>query len=103
MTKMAVPPPHVARALCDPRAKPWEESAAQLDLLVKRHLPALRLHPLSQKAIPQLAKDPRALKAIARAVRGVPTGHHLWLGELSGNVSHPGRLGPPDRHFPTIL
>lgn len=87
MNKMAIPPAHVPRALRNPRAKPGEESAAQLDLLVKRYLPALRLHPLSQKAIPRLAKDPRALKAIAKAVREVPTGHHLWLGD-SRTMSH---------------
>jgi hypothetical protein len=58
-----------------------ESQLDRFDLLVKSYLPTLRLHPLSQKAIPKLAKDSRALKAIARAIREIPTHHALWLAD----------------------
>ena len=49
--------------------------------LVTEHLPRLRLKPLSQKAIPRLAKDPHALRAVARAVRQIRTMHTLRCGD----------------------
>jgi DNA modification methylase len=49
--------------------------------LVRHHLPGLRLRPLSQRAIPKLAKDPAAVRAIDRAIRSVPTRHRLILGD----------------------
>lgn len=41
----------------------------------------MRLRPLSQKAIPRLAKDQDAVRAIWKAVRDIPTTHHLRLGD----------------------
>lgn len=58
-----------------------------LDELVRRHLPKVRLRPLSQRTIPRLAKDRSALKAIAKATKEIPTGHALWLGDARG-MSH---------------
>jgi modification methylase len=34
-----------------------------------------------QKAIPRLAKDEHAVRAIEQAVQNIPTTHHLWLGD----------------------
>lgn len=49
--------------------------------LVTKYLPKLRLTPLSQKAVPRLAKDRRALTVIAKAVREIPTQHDLHVGD----------------------
>jgi DNA modification methylase len=49
--------------------------------ILSKYLPGVRLRPLSQKTIPRLAKDPKALRAIARAVREIPTTHRLCLGD----------------------
>ena len=57
------------------------EAGPTLEQLVKEHLPRLRLHPLSQRAIPRLAKDTQSLRAIEKAVREVPTRHHVRLGD----------------------
>lgn len=59
----------------------------KLDQLVRRHLPKVRLRPLSQRTIPRLAKDLSALKAIAKATKEIPTNHTLWLGDARG-MSH---------------
>ena len=57
------------------------------EVLVKKHLPSTRLHPLSQTAIPRLAKDREALRAISRAVGEFPTCHRLWLDD-SRTMAH---------------
>ena len=49
------------------------------ELLAKKHLPGIRLKPLSQKTIPRLAKDLGALRAISHAVGEYPTRHRMWL------------------------
>jgi DNA modification methylase len=53
----------------------------QIETLVGRYLPGVQLHPLSQKEIPRLAKQPGALKAIAKALREVPTHHRFLVGD----------------------
>ena len=53
----------------------------ELDLLVRKYLPDVRLRPLSQKTIPRLARDRTALREIQRAVREVPTVHRLSVGD----------------------
>jgi len=53
----------------------------RLEALVKKYLPNIRLNPLAQDTIPRLAKDRRALRAIARAVKEIPTRHKLVLGD----------------------
>jgi DNA modification methylase len=58
-----------------------------LDALVRKHLPKIKLHPLSQQTIPRLAKDPAALRAIQRAVREIPTSHNVWLGDARALTS----------------
>jgi hypothetical protein len=60
---------------------PADGPASTFNALVRAHLPKLRLKPLSQKAIPRLAKDRHALSAIARAIREIPTGHRFHLGD----------------------
>ena len=52
-----------------------------LQELVRKHLPRVKLAPLSQDTIPRLAKDRAALRAIRRAVRELPTHHRLCLGD----------------------
>ena len=52
--------------------------------LVKKYLPRLSLDPLPQEAIPRLAKDQSALKAIQGAIREVPTRHAILLGDARG-------------------
>jgi len=54
---------------------------ARLQELVRKHLPRVKLSPLSQDTIPRLAKDRSALQAVKRAVREVPTRHRIWLGD----------------------
>src|SRR3972149_12102928 len=49
--------------------------------LLRKYLPDVRLHPLSQTEIPRLAKDRASLNAINRAIREIPTHHQLWLGD----------------------
>ena len=49
--------------------------------LLRKYLPDVRLHPLSQTEIPRLAKDRASLNAINKAVREIPTHHQLWLGD----------------------
>ncbi len=56
----------------------------ELDLLVRKHLPRVRLKPLSQHTIPRLAKDRASLKSIEKALRQIPTSHALWLGDARG-------------------
>jgi DNA modification methylase len=56
-------------------------SGSALDRLVRQHLPGVSLSPLRQDAIPRMAKDRSALKAIARAMREIPTRHDLWCGD----------------------
>jgi len=65
----------------------WVTGDGKLDELVRRHLPKVRLRPLSQRTIPRLAKDLSALKAIAKATKEIPTSHALWLGDARG-MSH---------------
>src|SRR5258706_14371203 len=52
-----------------------------LNALVAKHLPDLRLRPLSQTAIPELAKSRVAMRSISKAVEEVETDHRLWLGD----------------------
>src|SRR6266851_9970620 len=52
-----------------------------LDALVRRYLPDLRLGPLAQTAIPELAKNRAAMRTIAKAVGEVATSHRLWPGD----------------------
>lgn len=52
-----------------------------LSSLATKYLPKVSLQPLSQETIPRLAKDPEAVKAIQKAIREIPTTHHLWLGD----------------------
>jgi modification methylase len=54
---------------------------AILSELVRTCVPHLRLKPLSQKAIPRLAKDVKAVRAIDQAIRRVPTRHRLVQGD----------------------
>ena len=49
--------------------------------LVRRYLPAVPLSPLPQDAIPRIAKNPAALRAISRAIREIPTRHTLGLAD----------------------
>ncbi len=53
----------------------------RLDDLVKKYLPHVRLNPLPQDAVPRIAKDRSAVKAIKKAVAEVSTHHALWLGD----------------------
>jgi modification methylase len=52
-----------------------------LHQLVSEHLPSLYKRPLPQTAIPKLAKDPTAVRAIERLLKKVPTRHCLKLGD----------------------
>ena len=61
-----------------------------LDGLVAQYLPRVQLHPLGQKVIPRLAKDPAALKAISRAVRKISTQHRLLGGDSRDMSRIPG-------------
>lgn len=54
---------------------------AQLDHLVRKYLPRVRLYPLPQASIPRIAKDPATLRAIQKAVKEIPTHHSLWHGD----------------------
>lgn len=63
------------------------EHVSTFERLVEKHLPTVRLNPLEQTEIPRLAKDRRALRAIARALAEVPTRHRLLLGD-SREMSH---------------
>ena len=58
-----------------------ETHGSDLEMLVRQHLPDVSLSPLRQDAIPRIAKDRAALKAIARAVGQIPTRHDLWCGD----------------------
>ena len=58
-----------------------ETHGGDLEMLVRQHLPGVSLSPLRQDAIPRIAKDRAALKAIARAVGQIPTRHDLWCGD----------------------
>src|SRR5262245_32363513 len=60
-----------------------------IEMLTKKHLPNIRLKPLSQKAIPRLAKDSGALRAIERALREVPTQHDLSIGDARAMAQVP--------------
>lgn len=58
-----------------------EDADVSLEGLVAKHLPRLTLHPLRQDAIPRIAKDSSALKAITKAVKDIPTSHTLSLAD----------------------
>lgn len=53
----------------------------RLEALVKKYLPNIQLNPLAQETIPRIAKDRIALKAIAKAVKEIPTHHSFYLGD----------------------
>ncbi len=53
----------------------------QLDELVSEYLPHISTRPLAQPAIPKLAKDRAAVRAIERALKKVPTRHELYLAD----------------------
>lgn len=57
------------------------ESRPALDEIYSRHLPHLAGRPLPRTAIPELAKDPAAVRLIEEAVREVPTEQRLCLGD----------------------
>ena len=60
---------------------PQFDDLNRLEILARRHVPGIRLKPLSQKTIPRLAKDAAAVRAIQRAVREVPTWHRVSVGD----------------------
>jgi DNA modification methylase len=64
----------------------------QIDLgrLVAKYLPHVPLNPLPQKLIPRTAKDPRHLRAVEKAIKGIPTHHTLYLGDARGMSHIPG-------------
>jgi len=53
----------------------------QLDELVSECLPHISTRPLAQTAIPKLAKDGAAVRAIEKALKKVPTRHELYLAD----------------------
>jgi len=57
-----------------------------LEDLIARHLPHLASRRLPQNAIPRLAKDRSALRAIAKAIKEIPTEHRLYLSDAR-NIS----------------
>ncbi|MGH9461627.1 MAG: DNA methyltransferase, partial [Vicinamibacteria bacterium] len=75
------------------------QTSQSLDLIVRKNLPRLRLKPLSQKAIPRLAKDRKAIRAIAEAVRKIPTTHTL----LVGDARSMGELGIADESVHLVV
>jgi DNA modification methylase len=52
-----------------------------LDRLLSEHLPGLYQRPLPQTAIPRLAKDASAVRAVEKLLKKVPTRHELQLGD----------------------
>lgn len=62
-------------------ATTFRPSDSVLEELVRQYVTGVRIKPLSQRAIPRLAKDPRAVRAIEQAVRRVPTYHRLINGD----------------------
>ncbi len=48
-----------------------------LEDLVTKHLPKVRVNPWPQAAIPKLAKDRGAVRAIERAIKQIPTEHRF--------------------------
>jgi DNA modification methylase len=60
---------------------PAVNDLVSFEALVRKHLPRVRLKPLSQRTIPRLAKDPASVRAIKRAIREIPTTHDLRLGD----------------------
>jgi DNA modification methylase len=52
-----------------------------LDQLLSEHLPNLYKRPLVQTAIPKLAKDASAVRAVEKLLKKVPTRHELWSGD----------------------
>jgi DNA modification methylase len=63
----------------------------KLEEVVAARLPRFADRRLSQQDIPRLAKDPRALSAIERAVKAVPTAHDLYLQDAREMVVIPDR------------
>jgi DNA modification methylase len=59
-------------------------SQTPLDEIVRRHLPEFAGKRLSQTDIPRLAKEPRVLRAVVRAVKAAPTEHRFHVGDSRG-------------------
>lgn len=64
-------------------------SLTLLDEIVRRYLPEFAGKRLSQTDIPRLAKEPRVLRAVARAVKAIPTEHRFNLGDSRGMAAVP--------------
>jgi DNA modification methylase len=64
-------------------------SPTLLDEIVRRYLPEFAGKRLSQTDIPRLAKEPRLLRAVARAVKAIPTEHRFHLGDSRGMAAVP--------------
>lgn len=70
-----------ARRPLPPRGSDVPNRPDRLDTLVARYLPRVSIRPLAQTAIPKLAKDAVAVRAIEKALKEVPTCHELHLGD----------------------
>src|SRR5260370_2681013 len=60
-----------------------------LDALLAEHLPDVPINPLSQTEIPKLAKDRRAVRAVRKAIKKVPTQHRLYLADARSMAQIP--------------
>jgi DNA modification methylase len=70
-----------ARAPLPPRGSGTLTDLSHLDDLIAKYLPRASTRPLPQTAIPKLAKDSAAVRAVERALKEVPTHHELRLGD----------------------
>jgi DNA modification methylase len=93
-----IPPPNISLTLPGEGGYPSDELVAvtmsptadgNLERLVAKHLPAVARTRLTQNVIPRLAKDRAALKAVARAIKEIPTRHELWVGDARAATDIP--------------
>jgi DNA modification methylase len=75
------PPNAVRRRPRHGSHSPSSLAESPFEALLAKHLPRIKVRPLAQTAIPQLAKDRAAVRAIERAIGEVPTRHDLHLGD----------------------